>query len=190
MQETHDSSSRKPLTVEQLLQFKRLERPNPDFWVSFEQELKQKQLRALVKPSRWQRVRLLLTPRVALLAPLSAAAGLALFTIVPNSRVADSASPFDLAHVSAPIEHGDPYLAQVSSDIDVTPVARVTPRRTDAVFVDDALVPEVRSSGAFRTIAVPETLVAARDASSYYVVNAFTAGAPGLISIPEGVLEF
>lgn len=40
-------------TLEELLQLKRAERPNADFWAGFERELRQKQLTALVEKRRW-----------------------------------------------------------------------------------------------------------------------------------------
>lgn len=46
-------NQRPPLTVEDLLRLKRAERPNPDFWVRFDQELRTKQLAALVKREPW-----------------------------------------------------------------------------------------------------------------------------------------
>ena len=41
------------VTIEDLLRLKRAERPGPEFWVNFEQELRQKQLTALVQKRRW-----------------------------------------------------------------------------------------------------------------------------------------
>lgn len=42
-----------PVTVEDLLRLKRAERPPPEFWAGFEQELRQKQLAALVERRSW-----------------------------------------------------------------------------------------------------------------------------------------
>lgn len=44
---------RRPVTLEQLLQLKRAERPAPEFWQGFEQELRQKQLAALLERRPW-----------------------------------------------------------------------------------------------------------------------------------------
>jgi hypothetical protein len=45
-------------TLEELLRFKRAERPAPEFWAEFDRGLRQKQLAALVKrPQGWARVR-------------------------------------------------------------------------------------------------------------------------------------
>lgn len=48
----HDSP-RSKVTVEDLLRVKRAERPSPDFWVRFEQELRAKQLAAIVEKRPW-----------------------------------------------------------------------------------------------------------------------------------------
>ncbi len=44
---------RAKVTIEDLLRLKRAERPSHEFWSKFEQELRQKQLTALVKKRRW-----------------------------------------------------------------------------------------------------------------------------------------
>ena len=47
--------SEKKITVEQLLRLKRSERPSAEFWVTFERELRARQLSALVeRRPRWQ----------------------------------------------------------------------------------------------------------------------------------------
>lgn len=48
-----DSKHRSPLTLEDILRLKRAERPSPEFWVRFEQELRQKQLAALIERRPW-----------------------------------------------------------------------------------------------------------------------------------------
>ena len=46
---------RSKVTLEDLLRLKRSEQPQPDFWISFERELRQKQLSALVEKRSWWR---------------------------------------------------------------------------------------------------------------------------------------
>ncbi|MBI5768008.1 MAG: hypothetical protein HZA93_09445 [Verrucomicrobia bacterium] len=45
--------SRRPVTLEDLLQLKRAERPAPEFWTTFERDLRAKQLAALVEKRPW-----------------------------------------------------------------------------------------------------------------------------------------
>jgi hypothetical protein len=45
--------SKRPVTVEDLLQLKRAERPAPEFWIAFERDLRAKQLAALVEKRPW-----------------------------------------------------------------------------------------------------------------------------------------
>ena len=47
------SDHRPKVTLEDLLRLKRAERPAPEFWTSFERELRQKQLAALVRQQPW-----------------------------------------------------------------------------------------------------------------------------------------
>lgn len=72
-----DSDHRSPLSLEDLLQLKRAERPPPEFWSRFESELRQKQLAALIDRRPWWQTapRMLAGRRVIL--PLGAAAVLA-----------------------------------------------------------------------------------------------------------------
>lgn len=50
-----DLNQRPKVTVEDLLHLKRAERPAPEFWAKFEQELRQKQLTALIEKRPWWR---------------------------------------------------------------------------------------------------------------------------------------
>lgn len=191
MQETEKSSFRKPLDVGQLVQLKRLERPDPDFWTAFERELQQKQLQALVKPSRWSKLRwALMSPRpaVASLAVVAAAcAALISFYAIPGwsgemaSRKSNDRQSEPMLLTEAPA----PHPPEESDEAEIT-----IPPRTDAFFVVDALRPNTaKSSGdSFRTVAVPETFVGGSDDSAYYVVNAFTTGPDHFAS--EATLEF
>lgn len=45
-----------PVTLEDLLRLKRVERPAPEFWQAFDRSLREKQLAALVEKRRWWRV--------------------------------------------------------------------------------------------------------------------------------------
>lgn len=197
MQENEQSSSKEPLTVEQLLQLKRLEKPGREFWAGFERDLQQKQLQALVRPSRWAKVRLALsTPRhslasVSAVAALGIAAVVAVFsfyatTVDGNLEMASIQSLEQGEAVMQVAEASEPATAEEVEETEETSA----PRRTDAFFVVDALRPEGGKSApeAFRTVAVPETLVGVADTSAYYVVNAFTTG-PGHLA-GDVTLEF
>ena len=48
-----NNSEKEIVKVEELLRLKRLERPNQDFWSSFDRELHQRMLQALVKKDPW-----------------------------------------------------------------------------------------------------------------------------------------
>jgi hypothetical protein len=47
--------NKRPVTVEDLLRFKRAERPSPEFWSKFEAQLRAKQLAAIVEKRPWWR---------------------------------------------------------------------------------------------------------------------------------------
>lgn len=98
---------RSPVTLEQLLQLKRAERPAAEFWTKFDAELRQKQLAALVqRRSWWQELPLLFARRAYL--PIGAAAVLT-FTFVsvryytPNHvELGGIDLPAPVARVTAP----------------------------------------------------------------------------------------
>lgn len=184
------------MNVTQLLQLKRLEKPDPDFWAGFERELQQKQLQALVKPSPWAKVQAVFAAPRASLASLSAISAVSVAAILAVfSFQGRTSEGFELASVERidqqvePIllvEPVDPVVSEETEDA----AAINAPSRTDAFFVVDALRPDGANATpeSFRTVAVPETLVGGSDDSAYYVVNAFTTGPGGLAS--DAALEY
>ncbi|PTX91740.1 hypothetical protein DB354_17925 [Opitutus sp. ER46] len=50
-----DPKSRQSVSLEDLIRFKRAERPSPEFWAQFDRELREKQLAALVQKQPWWR---------------------------------------------------------------------------------------------------------------------------------------
>lgn len=76
------------LTLEDLLRLKRTEKPDPEFWVNFEQELRQKQLTALVQKRRWwHEMPVLLNRRLYMPAGAAAIVAFTLVTVrysIPN----------------------------------------------------------------------------------------------------------
>jgi|GEM_PF-4449953 len=69
-------------TLEELLRFKRAERPAPEFWAEFDRGLRQKQLAALMKrPQGWARVRPVFVRSLRWIAPATAAVAVALVVV-------------------------------------------------------------------------------------------------------------
>ena len=68
-------NSERRVTVEELLRFKRAERPGEEFWAGFERQLKQRQLAAAIRARRsWWESALAVLPRFAVAIPAGAAA--------------------------------------------------------------------------------------------------------------------
>ncbi len=129
-----DSDPRPKVTVEDLLQLKRAERPAPEFWSQFERELRQKQLTALLEKRPWWRELPQLLARRAYL-PVGATAILA-FTLVSVKYYAPTqvAQP-TLPPAEAPIASGRELVAPtapVSSPL-VNRSESVAPTRTEVV---------------------------------------------------------
>ena len=93
-----DSPQRSPLTIEDLLRLKRAERPSAEFWTRFENELRQKQLAALLEVRPWWQSFPQLLAQRRMFIPLGATAIIAFALVAPRLFVAErSAGPRDLA---------------------------------------------------------------------------------------------
>ncbi len=131
--------NKRPVTLEDLLRLKRAERPPAEFWSQFDQELRAKQLSALVEKRPWWR-RL---PRFAAgfsryQLPLGATAALAL-TIVLVREYRPVSSPVSAAVKSvavtaaAPVLNESPAVASAPS-----PISREEVRIASAVETEPA----------------------------------------------------
>ncbi len=86
MQEKQQTPLRK-VSVEDLLQLKRHERPSPEFWNQFDRQLREKQLRALVKREPWYvRWVAAVSTRLNPAVPVTAAAVMVMAMFLPEQR--------------------------------------------------------------------------------------------------------
>lgn len=148
---------RPKVTLEDLLRLKRAERPSPEFWTTFEQELRQKQLAALVKGQPWWHglPRRLFVPAAYL--PVGATAILALtfvslkyYTPAPTARMEtptraavaddtarDTSSPgvaITAAAVPAPAaDQAEPAPVRFDDRVSVTPAEPAVQRTVEEV---------------------------------------------------------
>ena len=192
MQEMRPESSKQLLTVEQLIQLKQLEKPGSKFWDRFDHELKQKQLQALMRPSRWQRLRAACTrPHLSSLAPLGAASVL----LIALGWIGFSTFVSFGSHHAYALAEGQPTIhaamltaekvdaSSISVETEAPLVTEVpleaetaSPQLADSRFVEVVLRPETAegSQATFITVADTETFTGSADRKAYYVVNAFT----------------
>lgn len=85
-------------TLEDLIRFKRAERPAPEFWAEFDRGLRQKQLAALVKrPKGWARVRPVLLRGMRWAVPATAAAAVATVVVQIPFGTASKQPPVEVA---------------------------------------------------------------------------------------------
>lgn len=116
---------RPKVTIEDLLRLKRAERPAAEFWTSFERELRQKQLTALLeKRPWWQVLPRIITRRVYL--PVGATAILA-FTLVSVKYYA----PAQLAQVAAPAANS-PVATDRTAAATIAPVSSPLVNRSES----------------------------------------------------------
>jgi len=112
------------VTIEQLLRLKRAERPSPEFWTRFEQDLRAKQLAAIIEKRPWW-ISLRLPQAGRMLAcfqvPVGAAAVLALsFVVVREYRPAASVPGDDTSVEVAATVPMAPVHEQVARGVAVT----------------------------------------------------------------------
>jgi hypothetical protein len=111
-------------TLEELLQLKRCERPDTQFWAGFERELRQKQLTALVEKPRWWHAFGSLGRRVYVPAGAAAMVAFALVAIRNQAPV----------QVSAP-EELQPQVEAAVPSIETLPATVVASRYEEPVEV-------------------------------------------------------
>ena len=123
-----ETNQRPKVTVEHLLHLKRAERPAPEFWAKFEQELRQKQLTALMeKRPWWQELPQFLARRVYV--PIGATAVLA-FTLVSVKYYA----PTPIAQ-GEPTPMGGPVTVNREVSAPVAPVSSPLVNRSESPVV-------------------------------------------------------
>lgn len=133
-------------TLEDLLRFKKAERPSPEFWAEFDRGLRKKQLAALVKqPQGWARVRPVMARSLRWAVPATAAAAVAMVVgqlavstarheapvavasrtvepiSVPSGSAAPVASESTLRVVAA--EHSDSAVVVAAAPVETRPAA-------------------------------------------------------------------
>jgi hypothetical protein len=85
--------SRNEISLEELLRFKKAERPNQDFWKDFDSELHQRMMQTLVKKDAWH-VQIMrgLSGKLAQTAAIAAAAAVMALMVIRPAFVAPGAS--------------------------------------------------------------------------------------------------
>lgn len=151
----------KPLSVEQLLRFKKSERPDDAFWNNFDRELHQRLFQTVLQ-KRPGRVRVvfsfLLRPKLALAMPVLAALLIAVgFAVTRNSEP-----------VVSPM--GATIAAAVDMVLPVEASASVTPASAREHYVDDSLNMTL-DNGNFRKVMSTQAINLTSSGSIRYVAD-------------------
>jgi hypothetical protein len=174
-------------TLEELLRFKRAERPSPEFWAEFDRGLRQKQLAALMKrPQGWARVRPVLVRGLRWAVPATAAAAVALVILqTPNSvqttptPVVAAVAPQPITVPAAPVVQP---VAQVVAAVETPRSEAALQERKDVAVVAQAepvvVTPLVAEE---RTLSWSAAAFAQNDTPSYRV--------PGMHSVRQAAPE-
>ena len=147
-------------TLEELLRFKRAERPAPEFWAEFDRGLRQKQLAALVKrPQGWARVSPGFARSLKWIAPATAAVAVALVVVqMPLSTALRSTSvnvanlpvqtvPIAAAPVAENSSHAAVVTATFQPAVERTPIATAVAQAEPVSEAPAVVVAEQRSEG-------------------------------------------
>jgi len=144
-------------TLDDLLRFKRAERPAPEFWAEFDRGLRQKQLAALMKrPQGWARFRPAFVRSLRWAVPATAAAAVALVVIQIPLTTASRNNPVEVA--SRPLG-AEKAALQATSAVSSTSAEVVAAAPSSSPVV--ALAPTVAPSA---PVAVPD-VAASRERS-------------------------
>lgn len=142
-------------TLEDLLRFKRAERPSPEFWAEFDRGLRQKQLAALMKqPKGWARMRPVFVRSLRWTVPATAAAAVALVVVQIPLATTSRHSPVEVA--SQPV-HRETVAAPAAFDVQgILAVASAAHQQTvqAAAAGSPAVAPVVVSSSEVQVAAV------------------------------------
>jgi hypothetical protein len=152
---TPERSDARKVTLEELLRLKRAERPAPEFWSRFEQDLRAKQLAAIVEPRPWW-ITLRLPHLARTLAryqlPVGAAAALALsFVVVREYAPAfvPRAETLPVESAAQPVADVPIYTAPADVRIDslpeLTSLEAVTPVNKQVVDVPPPRIASVEA---------------------------------------------
>ena len=170
--------------MEQLLQMKRLEQPEVEFWTRFERDLKQRQLQALVKPRMTERVKGWLTGRqpvfgaaVGAAAVCALAVWLAFPSLFQSGQMTESMTsleersaamgnePMAFAHVDL-LTGGEPFPTEAGPSAATASESRF--------MIETLAGKRAEAELHFRTESQPQTLFAAAESGRDYRVRSYT----------------
>jgi len=180
----NETESRPKITLEDLLQLKRAERPSAEFWPEFERTLRAKQLAAIVESRPWWRNWTFRKTLVRVGMPLGATAAVAM-TLSSFRVAAIKPSTEGLAHnmatVQAPLAMGESVSAQENHSF---------PVRTDGVASSEA-IPQSNVQADQPLVAATETTGSASTGSAEQLLASGKAAGQalaqfvGLMDIPS-----
>jgi hypothetical protein len=202
---TPEPSESGKVSLGELLRLKRAERPEPEFWARFEQDLRAKQLAAIVeKRPWWVALRLPLATRAlsrwTVQLPLGAAAVLALSFVVVREDRPNAAVVTPTARAEVKVATATASLPQRGRDVSGVAVQQpvVVPVSEPLADVDVGLAPEValkpEVERAQETTPESALAVVSSDAPADRVAEVGLTlvpqdGVPALTPLPLGVVE-
>jgi hypothetical protein len=185
MPEVRDPN-RPPVTLEQLLQLKRSERPEPAFWEEFDRELRRRQLASVVAPTPWYtKLGRAMLVGIRRSAPVSAAAVAAVVgflalqrpspsptgTVALQPEAGPTPAPTIVADSTPVMAVETPVEARAIAPVAEQPVATGEPR-----FVVHEFVATSAPTRTFVSVTSPNTFSSPAYDASVQMVNTLTSG--------------
>jgi len=172
------------VTLEQLIQLKRAERPSPEYWEDFDRELHRRQLAALVTIDPWhRRAARVLVAAARRLAPVGAGAAALALAALALMRV-DSTGPATVEPADAIAAADAESRVVLLPEESITVSTRSTPPPAMAVeefrghvrSAPQELASGLATARRFVTVSAPVTFSSGNDSSAIYSANALKAG--------------
>jgi hypothetical protein len=194
------------VTLEQLLQVKRSERPEPEFWDRFDRELHQKQLSALVQAAPWYlrlgRIVGRLARRSAPVTAAAAAVAAGYFavsgptTLVKAPSEGETVGRYETIRIRpseatavASVENLPELVVPAAATWSEPVTAPAQPVRAEARYVMDVMAKDDRPVR-YVTLSNPKTLLASGSPEGTYVVNALSTRNAYPLPASRGVAQF
>jgi len=176
-----------PPTLEDLLRLKRAERPAPEFWAAFDEQLKQRQLAAAIQEKRTWRQALPEMLRIALVIPASAAAALAIGLIVWRNSEPAAIQPALLSATAGNTGAANLVATTNSANAPLPPAAQTVPASAQTTRTADA---PARDNGIVTVaLAATQTETGTKPAARGNTTDGFaTLTARAAAAIPEFAL--
>ena len=183
------------VSLEEVIRLKRTERPSADFWETFDRELRQKTLQALMNEEPWQRnlLKSLLFRVCAIGVPVAAAAVFGLLLV--SNRNQPQSTPAAISNGPAyQLVAGDQELFNPPGMMDSMPSSRPMSQPVgvpgQVTFFIDIVRTSPNPQQNFEKVMIPTTFTAQSDTDAVFVADPLISDAPTVQFVDASALHY